>query len=145
MRVVLAPDSFKGSLSAPDVCAALGRGIARALPDAQILARPMADGGEGTLDAVLAAVGPAGWRRTLSVQGAGGGAVEAAYGEIGDGTTATVDFGKTIEARYFRLTATSTRNNAPFTSIAELDFKSMAVGTRIQPGDRVILAKPAAN
>lgn len=89
MRVVLAPDSFKGSLSAPDVCAALGRGIARALPDAQILARPMADGGEGTLDAVLAAVGPAGCRRALSVQGAGGGAVEAAYGEIGDGTAAT--------------------------------------------------------
>jgi len=89
VRVVLAPDSFKGSLSAPDVCAALGRGIARALPGAQIVTRPMADGGEGTLDAVLAAVGPAGWRRTLSVQGAGGGAVEAAYGEIGDGTTAT--------------------------------------------------------
>ena len=59
MRVVLAPDSFKGSLSAPEVCAALGRGIARALPDARIVARPMADGGEGTLDAVAAA---GGWR-----------------------------------------------------------------------------------
>ncbi|MFO1315182.1 MAG: glycerate kinase [Burkholderiales bacterium] len=89
MRIVLAPDSFKGSLSAPDVCAALGRGIARALPGAQIVARPMADGGEGTLDAVLAAVGAAGRRHVLAVHGAGGAPVDAAYGEIGDGAAAT--------------------------------------------------------
>ena len=89
MRVVLAPDSFKGSLSAPEVCAALGRGIARALPDARIVARPMADGGEGTLDAVLAAVGAAGRRHVLAVTGAGGAPVDAAWGEIGAGGAAT--------------------------------------------------------
>ena len=88
MRIVLAPDSFKGSLSAPDVCAALGRGIARALPDAQIVARPMADGGEGTLDAVLAAVGAAGRRQAHTVQGAGGAMADAAYGVIGEGAAA---------------------------------------------------------
>jgi hypothetical protein len=57
MRIVLAPDSFKGSLTAREVCDALSRGLARAMPDVEIVARPMADGGEGTLDAVLAAVG----------------------------------------------------------------------------------------
>ena len=82
MRVVLAPDSFKGSLPAPEVAAALGRGLARALPDVRVVVRPMADGGEGTLDAVLAAVGAAGARKTAHVQGAGGAAIAAEYGFV---------------------------------------------------------------
>jgi len=82
LRIVLAPDSFKGSLSAPDICAALGRGLTRASPHIEIVARPMADGGEGTLDAVLAA-SPAGARReTARVAGAGGETVEAAFGLV---------------------------------------------------------------
>ena len=60
--IVVAPDSFKGSLDAPGVCAAIARGLRRVWPDAEVRACPMADGGEGTLDAVLAAVGPAGRR-----------------------------------------------------------------------------------
>ena len=50
--VVVAPDSFKGSLSAPDAAAAIAAGIARGWPEASTRIRPMADGGEGTLDAV---------------------------------------------------------------------------------------------
>ena len=65
--IVVAPDSFKGSLSAPAVAAALARGLRRVWPGADIRARPMADGGEGTLDAVLAAVGAAGERRERTV------------------------------------------------------------------------------
>lgn len=80
LRVVLAPDSFKGSLSAPDVCAALARGLAKASPGIVIVARPMADGGEGTLDAVLAASGSGARRATARVAGAGSGSVDAAYG-----------------------------------------------------------------
>ncbi len=57
LRILLAPDSFKGSLSAPQVCAAMAAGIRRVLPDAEIVAIPMADGGEGTTEALLAAVG----------------------------------------------------------------------------------------
>ena len=81
-RVVVAPDSFKGSLGAPDVCAALARGLLRASPDVEVTARPMADGGEGTLDAVLTAVGGAGHRQRVSVHGAGGAALDAAYGML---------------------------------------------------------------
>ena len=83
--VVIAPDSFKGSLAAPDVCAAIGRGLARAWPGVELRARPMADGGEGTLDAVLAAVGSAGKRRVTRVAGAHGAPVDAAYGSLPDG------------------------------------------------------------
>ncbi|WP_374556468.1 glycerate kinase [Aquitalea pelogenes] len=57
MRWVLAPDSFKGSLDAADVASAMRHGIERADPLAECVLRPMADGGEGTLDALHAAVG----------------------------------------------------------------------------------------
>jgi glycerate kinase len=81
-RIVLAPDSFKGSLSAPQVCAALTAGLTRVWPDAEIRARPMADGGEGTLDAVLSAVGDAGSRCHRKVCGADGRPIDAAYGML---------------------------------------------------------------
>ena len=55
--VVVAPDSFKGSLAAPAICAAVARGLRRVWPDAEVRACPMADGGEGTLDAVLSCGG----------------------------------------------------------------------------------------
>ncbi|PUA17655.1 glycerate kinase [Glaciimonas sp. PCH181] len=53
--IVIAPDSFKGSLSASEVALAIESGIRRVLPNAEIRRFPMADGGEGTLDAMLAA------------------------------------------------------------------------------------------
>lgn len=71
LRVVIAPDSFKGSLSAPQVCAAIARGLVRVWRDVIVVARPMADGGEGTLDAVLAATGGNGRRSTRAVTGVG--------------------------------------------------------------------------
>ncbi|WP_244813512.1 glycerate kinase [Caballeronia sp. Lep1P3] len=81
--VVIAPDSFKGSLSAEDVANAIAEGIRRARPDAQIRILPMADGGEGTLDAMLAAGGE---RRMLDVRGAAGARRNAATGLLADGS-----------------------------------------------------------
>lgn len=82
--IVVAVDSFKGSLSAADACAAIAVGIRRALPAADVRARPMADGGEGTLDAVLAASTGA-TRRRLPTRGAAGDAIEADVGILADG------------------------------------------------------------
>lgn len=56
-RIVCCPDSFKGSVSAPEAAAALARGARQALPQAAVLELPFADGGEGTLDALLAVWG----------------------------------------------------------------------------------------
>jgi glycerate kinase len=81
MNVVVAPDSFKGSLTAPQACAAMARGLQRVWPDAIVQWRPMADGGEGTLDAVLQA-SPGAMRETLAVPGAGSATVTAQYGVI---------------------------------------------------------------
>jgi glycerate kinase len=84
MKIVIAPDSFKESLSAPDVAAAIARGWLQVFPDAECLLRPMADGGEGTVDAVLAAVG--GERRECRVRGPMGEPVTAHWGWLGQGT-----------------------------------------------------------
>ncbi len=81
--VVVAPDSFKGSLSAQAVAEAIAAGIARARPDAIIRLCPMADGGEGTLDAMLARGGE---RRIVRVRGASGAEREAAVGLLPDGS-----------------------------------------------------------
>ena len=78
--VVLAPNSFKGSLSAIDAAAAMAAGVRRVWPHAEVRLRPMADGGDGTLDAVLSIGGE---RRTARVAGATGEPLEAAYGRIG--------------------------------------------------------------
>ena len=90
MKIVLAPDSFKGSLSAEAVCAALELGLRRVLPDAEIVQRPMADGGEGTLDAVVTALAAhdknAGARRKQAlVRNAAGQSAEAGYALIKQG------------------------------------------------------------
>ena len=55
MKIVIAPDSFKEALSARRVCDAIARGVRRAMPHAVIETIPMADGGEGTVDALVAA------------------------------------------------------------------------------------------
>jgi len=81
--IVIAPDSFKGSLSALEAAQAMARGVRRVWAAAEIRLLPMADGGEGTLDAVLAATG--GRRLQVTVTGAHGKPVAVAYGQLDDG------------------------------------------------------------
>lgn len=89
MRIVIAPDSFKESASAARVCAAIERGLRRAMPSAEIVAVPMADGGEGTVDALVAAT--QGTRTPVWVRGPLGDPVDASYGMSGDGETAFIE------------------------------------------------------
>ena len=81
--IVIAPDSFKGSLSAQQVAQAIAAGVLAAAPAAQVRLCPIADGGEGTLDALLHAGGQ---RLLLQVHGAAGGWREAASGILSDGS-----------------------------------------------------------
>ena len=84
MRVVIAPDSFKESLSAWDVAQAIAAGVRDAEPEADIMCVPMADGGEGSLDAVLAAT--SGERRCARVRNANDQVCEASWAWLGNGT-----------------------------------------------------------
>ncbi|TWC65903.1 glycerate kinase [Herbaspirillum sp. SJZ099] len=81
--VVIAPDSFKGSLSAEEVAAAIGTGIQAAIPGAQIRLRPIADGGEGTLDALMHAGGE---RLALACRNAAGQLADCPVGILKDGS-----------------------------------------------------------
>lgn len=78
MRVVLAPDSFKGSITAADAANALADGWRATDPSAEILTRPMADGGEGTLAAFATAI-PNSTRMPITVTGPHGRPVEASW------------------------------------------------------------------
>lgn len=78
MKIVIAPDSFKESLSAPLVAEAIARGLRRVSPQAQIVCVPMADGGEGTVEAILASSG--GERKCHEVQDALGRPIQAHWG-----------------------------------------------------------------
>ena len=89
MRVVIAPDSFKECLPAAAVAKALADGWRRVFPEADIACVPMADGGEGTVDALVAATG--GRPVTVSVTGPLGDPLDATYGLLGDGRTAVIE------------------------------------------------------
>ena len=81
MRVLIAPDSFKGSLGAATAAAALARGWLSVRPGDQVTELPLADGGEGTLDVLAATVPGARWHRAR-VTGPGGAAVRARWLEL---------------------------------------------------------------
>ncbi|HHY66852.1 MAG TPA: glycerate kinase, partial [Alicyclobacillus sp.] len=89
MKIVIAPDSYKGSLSAVRVAAAMARAAREVFPDAQVEEIPMADGGEGTVDALAAATG--GRRVQARVTGPLGAPVEATFAILGDGRTAVIE------------------------------------------------------
>lgn len=89
MKIVIAPDSFKESLSAAGVASALARGLRQALPEAEVIECPLGDGGEGTLDAVLAATG--GEVREARVTGPLGEPVTARWGWLAEQRTAFVE------------------------------------------------------
>lgn len=84
MKVVLAPDSFKESMTAAEAAAAMRRGVLKVFPDAECLECPLADGGEGTGAVLAAALGAK--PHAVRVRGAQGGPVEAGFALAGDGT-----------------------------------------------------------
>ncbi|MEL4358350.1 MULTISPECIES: glycerate kinase [unclassified Luteococcus] len=87
--IVLAPDSFKESLTAKEACQALEAGLLLSLPEARCVHVPMADGGEGTVHSLVDATG--GELRTTTVDGPLGDPVQATWGMLGDGRTAVIE------------------------------------------------------
>ncbi|MQT87300.1 MULTISPECIES: glycerate kinase [unclassified Pseudomonas] len=132
MKIVIAPDSFKDSLSAEKVADAIAAGLADAMPHAQLVKCPMADGGEGTVEAIVAAGN--GQLRRNHVQGPLGAPVEAHWGWLRDSHTAIIEM---AEASGLQLLKPEQRN-ACITSTfgtGELIKAALDAGAR-----RVILA-----
>ena len=89
MKIVIAPDSFKDSLNAQSVADAIALGLADVWPEAQLIKCPMADGGEGTVESILAAC--EGELRRTKVRGPLGATVDAAWGWLPHNHTAIIE------------------------------------------------------
>ncbi|MFD0705350.1 glycerate kinase [Alloscardovia venturai] len=89
MKIIIAPDSFKGSLTAREAANAIEEGILRVIPDAQCVTVPMADGGEGTVRSLVDATH--GDFAVARVTNPLGQKVDAVYGILGDGETAVIE------------------------------------------------------
>lgn len=127
MKIVVCPDSFKGSLSAANAAAAIARGVRKAVPNAEIIEIPLADGGEGTVDALLNAT--AGYIRRAPAHDPLMRPIEASYGILGDEHTAVVE---TAAASGLTLLAESERNPLITTTYGtgELILAALAAGAR---------------
>jgi glycerate kinase len=89
VKIIIAPDSFKGSLSAPDVSESIAVGIRRVLPEAECVLIPLADGGEGTVESLVQSTGGK-IIRTQAIDPLGR-RMESFFGILGDGVTAVVE------------------------------------------------------
>lgn len=85
---LLIPDSFKGTMSSEQICTIMDRATKRHFPDAHVTSIPVADGGEGSVDAFLQAIG--GEKKYLTVQGPFGNPMESFYGIL-KGNTAVIE------------------------------------------------------
>lgn len=90
MTIIIAPDSFKGSLPAVDVCAVIESAAKMILPDTKVISVPMADGGEGTLQSLVSATNGS-LVRVTGIQDPQGRQMEGYYGLSGDKKTAIVE------------------------------------------------------
>lgn len=89
MNIIVAPDSFKGSLTAAEAADAIVQGVREVMPEAEIVSIPLADGGEGTVEALVLAT--RGRILQAEVTGPMGDPVEASYGILGDDVTGVVE------------------------------------------------------
>lgn len=132
MKIVIAPDSFKDSLSAEKVADAIAAGLADALPYAQLVKCPMADGGEGTVEAIVAAGN--GQLRSDAVQGPLGAGVEARWGWLPDSHTAIIEM---AEASGLQLLSREQRNACTSSTFGTGQLISVALDAGAR---RIILA-----
>ena len=111
-KFVLAPDSFKESMTAKEVCVAMEKGIKKVFSDAEIIHVPMADGGEGTVESLVDATN--GHKEYIEVQGPlPEQKVKAYYGILGDEKTAVIEMAQAsglmlVEPRYRNPLTTTT-------------------------------------
>ncbi|MRW89684.1 glycerate kinase [Duganella sp. FT80W] len=127
MKIVIAPDSFKESLTAMAVANEIEAGFREVFPDAEYVKLPVADGGEGTVQAMIDASG--GKRIALPVTGPLGETVSAFYGLMGDGQTAVIEM---AAASGLELVMPSQRNPLRTTSYGtgQLILNALNAGAR---------------
>ena len=89
MKVVVAVDSFKGSMSSREAGNAVKEGVLRVYPDAEVVVRALADGGEGTVEALMEGLG--GEKVNITVTGPNNEKIESYYGYIKEKNMAVIE------------------------------------------------------
>ena len=112
MKILVAPQEFKGSISALSASEAAKNGILRVFPDAEVVLCPVADGGDGTLETLVEVSG--GEVRTCSVQNPIGETIQAQWGAMGDGVTAVIEMARTSGLALLRLDERDPLNASTF-------------------------------
>ncbi len=92
MKIIIAPQAFKGNISAFDAAKAIQKGIQRVYPAAETILNPVADGGDGTLDALMRTLG--GTLKMAEAINAAGDPCRVIWGVLPDGTTAVIEMAK---------------------------------------------------
>ena len=132
MKIVIAPQAFKGSITALDAAKAMQAGVASVMPEAETVLVPVADGGDGTLETLVE--GSGGTIRTTSVTGPLGERREAAWGAMGDGVTAVIEMARTSGLALVPLDSRDPMNSTTYglgeAILAALDhgFRTFIVG-----------------
>lgn len=126
MKIIIAPDSYKESLSAKEVAGNIERGFREIFPDAEYHQLPMADGGEGTVDAMIAA--SHGRKISVQVTGPSGQPVTAFYGLSGNGKHAFIEM---AAASGLALLAVKQRNPLITTSFGTGELIRHALDRRV--------------
>jgi len=127
MKILIAPDSFKHSLSAVAAASAIASGIREALPNAEIVLKPMADGGEGTLDVLLATTGAE--LRQSAVQDPLGRKITASWGWLAESQTALLELAAASGLMLLKSSERDACRTSSFGS-GELIRKALKAGAR---------------
>ena len=112
MKILVAPQEFKGSISALSVAEAAETGVMRVFPEAEVVLCPVADGGDGTLETLVEVSG--GEVRTCSVQNPMGETITAQWGAMGDGVTAVIEMARTSGLALLSLDERDPLNSSTF-------------------------------
>ena len=127
MKIVIAPDSYKGSIYASDAARAMEDGVRRVLPDAEVVLVPVADGGDGTLETLVETSG--GRIITSEVTGPLGEPVSAQWGAMGDGVTAVAEMARTSGLALVRLEDRDPLNATTY-GLGEVIMEALEAGYR---------------
>ena len=125
MKVVLAPQGFKESLTGMEIAEAMSIGVKHVWPDAVTILIPVADGGDGTLQSLVDSSG--GDVRTAMVEDAIGRTIEAEWGALGNGTTAVIEVASAIGLARLGQDERDVRNASTF-GVGQLFIEALDAG-----------------
>lgn len=127
MKIVIAPQAFKGSISALEAAKAAERGALKTFPKAEIVICPVADGGDGTLETLVES--SSGQIKSITVKGPTGKQTKAAWGAMGDGNTAVIEMARTSGLALLELEELDPLNATTY-GLGEVISEALAQGFR---------------